>query len=305
MRRLAAAPLLLVAVTAPAVASGQSLLASATAGGGWDSNLSGSSGATPVSAGGYATASVSVGGAIEPSDRDELSLEIGGDASRYPAYPDLDIRRPWVEIGWLHDLGESITVRIAPAAGMIFAGTRARGGWDAGAIAAARLRLGSATALRASAGYRHRAADDPAFASDSFRGRGGIERDLWRGSTVAAAYTVDVGQDTFYAPYTATGTIAPLATRATSPGSSFGGGGGGGGGGWIAPGGRYGSPVSTFGTSMVAYAGDRVAHSIGLRLTQRFPAGFTLDASWTYEIVRGEVQDYTAHLATLELAWRR
>lgn len=300
MTRIAAAIGLLVAVAAPGAASGQSLLAGVVAGGGRDSNLSGSSGATPVAAGGYATAGVSVGGALEPSRRDELSLEIGWDLTRYPVYPDLDVQRPWVEIAWLHDLGRAITLRIGPAAGLVVAGDRARSGWDVGGTAAARVRLGGGTALRLAAGYRHRDAEDQAFASDSFRAKGGVERDLWRGAAIAATYTVDVGQDTFYAP------PQPVATATIAAGAGYGGpGGGGGGGGGLAPGGGYGYQTNTFDSTLIAYSADRVAHTAGLRLTHRFSRGIAVDLSYAYGIVLGAEQDYRSHLAAVELSWRR
>lgn len=298
-RRTIATGVLVALVAAPAVASGQSLHAGVVAGGGWDSNLSGASGAMPVAAGGYGSASASVGAAVEPSSRDELSLEGGFDATRYPAYAELDVQRPWVELAWLHDLGERITLRFGPTAGLVLAGDPKRDGWEVGGMAAARLRLGDATALRVSAGYRHRDAEDPAFASDSFRAKGGIERDLWRGATLAATYTLDLGQDTFYRP------ASTVATALVAAGAGAGAGWGGGGGGGPA----YTTPDRTFG-DYVAYAADRTAHTAAARLTQRFPGGFALDAGWAYEIVlsrdpTGAAQDYRAHLVTLELGWRR
>lgn len=297
---------LALALAAPARAADTSLATGVATGAGWDSNLSGAQGNVPLASAGYVTANA-YGGVLLALEDDDLSLELGYDGERYrQLYSGLDLDRGALTVAWVHAFGKAVTFRVAPSAGLRSYGDPARNGWDAGALATLRLGLGDATALRIGGGWRHREADDPAYAWESFRGRAGIERDLWEGAFVALTYSIDVGSDTFYAP-TTTATTTPLAAApqgvlAVGPGSGTGSGSGTGGG--MGPGGSYGSLTGTFGTPLVAYSASRVASTYAADLAHHWKSGIFLELGYAYTRVDGQYQSYDAHLATGALGWR-
>ena len=168
-------------------------------GGGWDSNVSGAAAMdeAAVSAAFSATRAWA-GAALAFSEDDELSLHLGYDGTIFPAIADLNEHRLSATAGWLHVWTPRLALRLSSTVATRSYGDRARDGWDAGATALVRYRLGERLALRVGGAYVRRGASDPAYAWSSGRGKLGIEVDLWPGAFAIGAYALDVGQDTTY-----------------------------------------------------------------------------------------------------------
>ena len=262
-----------------------------------DSNLSQSSGDTPPVDAAAVTASAHAGGGLDAGESDEIFAEAGYDGMLYPSYPDLDGSRPSLTVGWHHWFAPWLRLRVAPFAGLRLMRENARDGWDAGVNASLRLRIHRRLRVTLGGGYTHRAADDPAFAWNSAQARAGVSLEIWRGGTLGVDYTFDAGDATFYAAPVVPG-AAGNAMRASDPGQQQGPRQGGSG-----PGGRYGRPVTTFGTELIAYRAGRVAHSAGASVSQDLPGGFFVEAGWTFTVVRGDVQSYEASLGSFEVGF--
>ncbi|HET7788942.1 MAG TPA: hypothetical protein VFL36_23415 [Myxococcales bacterium] len=274
----------MIAVALALVAAGWLEVA---AGGAADSNVSGGAGATPVVDAGSLTARIHAGAALDPSDDDELSAEIGYSAEVFPSLHDLDLHRPSLTLAWSRFIGSRLRLRLAPFAGLRFYGDATRNGWDGGATATLRLRLHRRIAALAGAGYTHRAASDSAFAWDSGRGKAGIDLALWPGSSLYTGYAIDFGEDVFYAATTG-GTSLDAAGRGRG----------------IGPGGSVGRGVSTFGADLVAYRSARIAHTGTVVLNQRLSRKTFVEASYAFTAVGAKYQSYHAHGGTLELGVR-
>ena len=258
-----------------------------------DSNLSESAGDTPQVDGAVLTADAHLGGALEPGEDDELFAEAGYSGTMYPAFSDLDQHRPSLTAGWAHWFASWVQLRLSPFAGLRLSPDDALGGWDTGADASLRFRVRPRLRLTLGGGYIHRAANDAAFAWDSARARASVSVGLWRSAELTVGYLLEVGDGTFYAaPLPA----AALSTAARSGAPQQGSGRG--------PGGRYGLPVTTFGTDLVAYRAGRVAHSARASLMQELPAHFFAEAGFTFTAVRGDVQSYEANVASVEVGFQ-
>jgi hypothetical protein len=283
---------------APPGAGSPSLELAVAAGAGYDSNVVGSSGATPALATGYATARAVAGTTLELSRDDELSLDLAYDGIVHrPRYQDLSQHRGALVLSWAHLLGERLALRLSATGGVRTGGDPARGGWDAAAAAAARLRLHPRLAVRLATAVARRYARDDAYASDDLRVRAAVELDLWWRSWLSLAWSSSLGQDTFYAP-AAPSPSAPVAAGGSGPGGA---------------GPRAGEPgdapggaqAPAFGGALVAYRDERVAHALSADLVQPLPGGLFLAAGYSFSTVRGAVESYDAHALTAEVGWRR
>lgn len=284
-------------LVAPAPGAGADLVLGASAGGGWDSNVSGAPAGEPRVDAGFGEARAWLGGAFEPSLDDVVALEAGYAGTRYPDVPDLDLDRPSLTLWWLHGFGERAVLRIAPVAALRFQGDPLRDGWEVGGDLSVRVSLSERLSLRAGGGGLHRVADDPAFSGDVGRARAGLELDLWRGAWIGAGYTLAFGEDTFYAEVLTASAAAPLGETASGgmgpgrPGTG--------------PGGQPGTIVPTFGADLVAYVAPFVAHTVSVDLAQAFGEGFLVRASVEGSDVDGEDQRYRALSVFLSVGFSR
>lgn len=257
-------------------------------GGGYDSNLSRASGPAAVTGATFGTGRAAAGAALLLSEDDELSLETAWEGTLFGGrQADLSEHSPSLSFGWLHAFGPRWMLRLSALGDLRLTTDPARAGWDAAATASLRVRLLERLALRLSGTAHRRDARDDAYGGDGLRARAALEVDLWARSWLTLAYAADFGQDTFYRPTTTT----PTATAAYGPGAGQGSGGG--------------SPSGAFGTPLVAYRDDRVAHLLSADLTQPLPGGFFLQAGYAFTAVRGRLQSYDAHAVTAEVGWRR
>jgi len=237
-------------------------------GGGWDSNpLS----ATTPAAAGFGTARAWVARELHGSADDVVRAELRYDGTRFDATPDADLDRPELSLEWSHRLGASLTLRTTAAGAVRVAGDMARSGWDAGARALARLRLGTRVALRLGAGYVRREANDAAFDASTGRVEAGADVSLWREAIATVRYTLDAGTDTLYAT--------------TSAGGGYRGG--------------SGSP------SGAARAVSLTTQGLSADLQQDLPGGLFLQAGYDLSFVRGEGTSFVEHAVVGEVGWRR
>jgi len=263
-------------------------------GGGFDSNLSRASGAAAVRGATFGTGRAAAGAALLLSEEDELALDAAWEGALFGGrQADLSEHGPSLSLGWLHAFGPRVTLRLTGIGALRLASDPARAGWDAAAAASLRVRLLDRLALRLSGTAHRRDAREDAYGGDGLRARGALEVDLWARSWLTLAYGADFGQDTFYAAPPAT---APAVTAAAfGPGSGQGAG----------PGSGGGTPTGAFGTPLVAFRDDRVAHILSADLTQPLPGGFFLQAGYAFTAARGKLQSYDAHAVTAEVGWRR
>lgn len=236
----------------------------AAAGGGWDSNPL----AAPSPRGsGFGTARAWVGRRFEPSDADELRLQVHYDGLRYDAASDLDLDRPELGLEWDHFLGERIVLRVVGRGAMRFQGDSARSGSDASARALLRILVGGLVGLRLGIGGFYRDAQDPSFGGGSGRLDGGVDLGLWRHASAVAAYAFEVG----------TG----FATTSGSMGSR----------------GR--------GRGMSVLGSTTTRHTASADLLQALPGGLFVQGGYAYTLERGAGVSADAHLLLAEVGWRR
>lgn len=235
-------------------------------GGGWDSNPL--SAATAPVASGFGAARAWVARELHSSADDVVWVEVRYHGTRFHETPDADLDRPELSFEWGHRLGESLTLRTMASGALRFAGDSARDGWDAGARALARLRLGSRTALRLGGGYVHRDARDAAFDADTGRLEAGGDVTLWRDAVATARYTLEVGTNTLYAT-----------------------------------GGGYQGGAGSMGG--VARATSLTTHGLSADVQQDLPGGLFLQLGYGASFVRGGGASFVAHSVVGEVGWRR
>lgn len=265
----AAAILLLVTVApCPAVADGW---LGAALGGGWDSNVNLGVAGAPTIAAGFATVHASAGVASGSTRKDESSLELAYEATLFPEYPDLALHRPSLTVAW--SAGDVARLRLSAFAGWRAAADPARAGWDAGAAASVRRRLGPTTTLRGSAGYARREAEEAAFDGSTWRAQAGIELRLGPGVVLWAELQSEAG----------TVSITRLPTSTDSASSR--------------------RTTDSYGTSLQPSTATVFTHGGAAGLWIPLGERFSLSASYRQGWLFGTGIDGERALATLDLAW--